>query len=266
MNNHNNKDDHDIDKSKTKYKLLIIMAVLSLSFIIFACINKDTSSIKINENKSNENQAIEIYTSEDNNNKNTNSETTVDNATEKTKEQPTTTAEPTTTQPTTTAEPTTKAEPTTAEPTTEPATKKPPAPQQEQPPIVTIDPKEYADEVLRLVNIERAKENLPALEGSKELGELASIRANEIIELFEHIRPNGTNFDTVADGKGLDYNFISENIAAGYSTPQKVVEGWMNSDGHRANILRKEAKFLGVGYIYKQATEYKHYFVQLFMG
>ena len=61
-------------------------------------------------------------------------------------------------------------------------------------------------------------------------------------------------------------NLILENIAAGNATPEAVVDQWMHSPGHRANILNKDFKELGVGYYYKENSTYKHYWIQMFRG
>ena len=59
---------------------------------------------------------------------------------------------------------------------------------------------------------------------------------------------------------------LGENIAAGNPTPEEVVDSWMHSPGHRANILNKDFKELGVGYCYKDNSTYKHYWIQMFRG
>ena len=96
---------------------------------------------------------------------------------------------------------------------------------------------------------------------SAELQSAAAIRAEEITRRFSHTRPDGSKCSTVIpNGK---YN-MGENIAAGKNTASKVVQQWMNSPGHRANILRSDYTELGVGYAYKEDSQYKHYWVQIF--
>mgnify|MGYP000702630480 CR=1 FL=1 len=63
---------------------------------------------------------------------------------------------------------------------------------------------------------------------------------------------------------GLDGDYIGENIAGGRMTPADVVEGWMNSEGHRKNILRPEYNYIGVAYLHKSNSEYGRYWVQIF--
>lgn len=107
-----------------------------------------------------------------------------------------------------------------------------------------------AIEVIRLVNAERAREGLNPVAPDPVLMEAAHIRAVEIKESFSHTRPNGQSCMTVLDDLGVDpysYTRSGENIAAGYGTPEDVMEGWMNSAGHRMNILTDAYTLIGVG-------------------
>ena len=96
---------------------------------------------------------------------------------------------------------------------------------------------------------------------SDDLINAATIRAEEISRLFSHTRPNSKPCHSMFHNGQYT---IDENIAAGNSTPEETVEQWMNSPGHRENILNKDYKELGVGYYYKSNSEYKYYWVQLF--
>ena len=126
------------------------------------------------------------------------------------------------------------------------------------------DSSNFAEEVLELVNIEREKVGIAPLELSEELIECADIRAEEIVETFSHDRPDGSSCFTILNG--ISYSTCGENIAAGSPTPERVVDQWMNSQGHRENILNGAYKYLGVGYYYDENSTYKHYWVQLFIG
>ncbi len=154
--------------------------------------------------------------------------------------------------------------PTTQNPNTQkpqtPGTQQPSAPQ-------TQTPQELAAEVVRLVNVERAKEGLPALGTFDSLTQAAEIRAPELPTLFSHDRPDGSSCFTALDATGASKGAYTsgENIAAGSSTAADVVEQWMNSPGHRANILNKDFTHIGVGYC-KSSSGYGHYWVQLFVG
>ncbi len=141
-----------------------------------------------------------------------------------------------------------------------PGTQQPSAPQ-------TQTPQELAAEVVRLVNVERAKEGLPALGTFDSLTQAAEIRAPELPTLFSHDRPDGSSCFTALDATGASKGAYTsgENIAAGSSTAADVVEQWMNSPGHRANILNKDFTHIGVGYC-KSGSGYGHYWVQMFVG
>jgi uncharacterized protein YkwD len=73
------------------------------------------------------------------------------------------------------------------------------------------------------------------------------IRGNELIDTFSHTRPDGSICFSVFDDVGVGYGAAGENIAMGQSSPQNVVNDWMNSEGHKANILNSNYKNIGVG-------------------
>ena len=130
--------------------------------------------------------------------------------------------------------------------------------------VEAISRDQAAEEILHLVNVERRKAGVPALKLSRELYRPAMIRAREIIKSFSHTRPNGLPFSSVFHG--ISYKTVGENLAAGQTSCEMVVQQWMDSPGHRANILNKKFKFLGVAYIYDGKGRYKHYWVQEFKG
>ncbi len=162
----------------------------------------------------------------------------------------TTKPEPTTTPtPTTTPAPTTKPDTTTKpEPTTTPAPTTTPTPTTQ--PSNSSDVSTYANQVLQLVNQERAKAGLSALTTNSSLTNAANKRAKETVQSFSHTRPDGTSFSTVLKEFNISYRAAGENIAYGQKTPQEVVTGWMNSPGHRANILNANFSKIGIG-VYK---------------
>ncbi|MCH5298991.1 MAG: hypothetical protein J1E96_04425 [Ruminococcus sp.] len=102
---------------------------------------------------------------------------------------------------------------------------------------------DYANQVLSLVNSERAKQGLNALSMDDTLVDGANIRAAECTVSFSHTRPNGTSCFTAFEWQ----NLCGENIAYGQRTPQEVMNGWMNSQGHRENILKQGFKKIGIG-------------------
>lgn len=114
----------------------------------------------------------------------------------------------------------------------------------------------FAEQVVELVNAERAKVNLPALTMTTKLNEAALVRAKETVQSFSHTRPNGSSFSTVLKENGISFQGAGENIAWGQRTPEQVVNAWMNSEGHRANILNQGYTSIGVGYYLNGATPY----------
>lgn len=120
----------------------------------------------------------------------------------------------------------------------------------------------YEQQVIDLVNKERAKAGLSALKLDKNVAKAALVRAKETEKSFSHTRPNGSKFSTALTESGVSFRGAGENIAWGQKTPQEVMKGWMNSDGHRANILNKNFTTIGVGY-YRNASGV-NYWTQLF--
>ncbi len=114
----------------------------------------------------------------------------------------------------------------------------------------------FAEQVVELVNAERAKVNLPALTMTTKLNEAALVRAKETVQSFSHTRPNGSSFSTVLKENGISFQGAGENIAWGQRTSEQVVNAWMNSEGHRANILNPRYTSIGVGYYLNGATPY----------
>lgn len=120
----------------------------------------------------------------------------------------------------------------------------------------------FAEQVVNLVNQERAKAGLKELILDKEIEAAALIRTREIQQSFSHTRPNGTKFSTVLKEQGISYQLAGENIAWGQVSPEAVMEAWMNSEGHRANILNPKFTKIGVGY--EQNSAGRNYWTQLF--
>lgn len=102
-------------------------------------------------------------------------------------------------------------------------------------------------EVLRLTNKQRMAQGLQPLSTFSTLQQAANIRTEEVKTLFSHDRPNGTDCFTVLPEVGLSVSAAGENIAQGYQTPAAAMDGWMNSPGHRANILSGEFAHAGMG-------------------
>ncbi|NQD67084.1 SafA/ExsA family spore coat assembly protein [Bacillus haikouensis] len=124
---------------------------------------------------------------------------------------------------------------------------------------------DYTYEVVKLVNAERAKAGLSPLKENWELSRVARYKSQDMIDknYFSHTSPTyGSPFQMMKDF-GLSYQTAGENIAAGQSTPAEVVEAWMNSEGHRKNILSPAYTEIGVGYV--KGGSYGHYWTQMFI-
>ncbi len=121
---------------------------------------------------------------------------------------------------------------------------------------------EFIQQVVNLVNQERSKAGLSPVTADATLQSAAQIRAKEIEISFSHTRPDGSSFSSVLSQQGISYRGAGENIAWGQRSPEEVMEGWMNSPGHRANILNASFTKLGVGYYQNAAGT--NYWSQLF--
>ena len=119
--------------------------------------------------------------------------------------------------------------------------------------------------VIDLTNAERAKNSLPALQMLPILQGAADIRTEEITYYWSHTRPDLREWDTAyrEDLSGGSMSRLGENLAYGQRTPDAAVSDWMDSPGHRENILRPEFRYIGVGHLYHEGVSY---WVQYFAG
>lgn len=124
----------------------------------------------------------------------------------------------------------------------------------------------YAMTVLELVNAERAKEGLAPLAWNNGAAAAAKARADEIVVQMSHTRPNGASGITALHDFGINWNRAGENLASGQASPEEVVTSWMNSEVHRANIMKPAYTSLGVACLYVPNSTYGYYWVQLFVG
>lgn len=166
--------------------------------------------------------------------------------------------------------PTTAPAPTTTQPGVPPTTR-PPAPPTSRPPtttppVVTSAPAggTKADEIVRLTNIERSKAGCGPLTADSRLATAAQAHSADMAaqNYFSHTSLDGRTFDARIHAAGFPGGSIAENIAAGNSTPAATMEQWMNSAGHRANILNCSYNRLGVGYA--EGGSYRYYWTQDF--
>ncbi|SET25729.1 CAP domain-containing protein [[Clostridium] polysaccharolyticum] len=119
----------------------------------------------------------------------------------------------------------------------------------------------YQQQVIDLVNKERRAAGLSTVTTTSKLESAAYKRAEEIVEVFDHTRPDGTSFYSVLGEYQILYTACGENIAWGQRTPAEVMEGWMNSPGHRQNILSSKYGKVGIGYY---TVNNRAYWVQIF--
>lgn len=130
----------------------------------------------------------------------------------------------------------------------------------------TVANMDFYNEVLMLVNEIRAEAGVAPLILDTTLCQAATVRAIEMnySNLYSHTRPYGGSCFSVFDLYNIDYWCCGENIAAGYSSAQSVVNGWKNSEGHYANMINADFTKLGVGMSDEESGDYGMYWVQLF--
>ncbi|EOP92974.1 hypothetical protein IGM_01413 [Bacillus cereus HuB4-4] len=136
----------------------------------------------------------------------------------------------------------------TEQPTAKPETQKP---AEQKPAEEAKSLSEFEQRVVELTNAERTKQGLPALKIDTELSKVARIKSEDMQKnnYFDHNSPTyGSPFDMMKKF-GISYTSAGENIAQGQRTPEEVVQAWMNSAGHRANILNNGFTHIGVGYV-----------------
>jgi uncharacterized YkwD family protein len=120
-------------------------------------------------------------------------------------------------------------------------------------------------EVLALVNQEREKHGLKPLQLDTAVSKAADMKSKDMRDhhYFDHQSPTyGSPFEMMKQ-QGIDFKAAGENIAAGQKTAEEVMDGWMNSEGHRANILNPDFTHIGIGYV--QGGDYGTYWTQLFI-
>ncbi len=130
---------------------------------------------------------------------------------------------------------------------------------------VTISFASFEDEVVFLVNIQRAAVGLAALGMDTRLAAAAEAHSIDMAtnDCFQHNSCNGGDWATRVFSYYPSAG-IGENVAAGYTTAASVVDGWMNSPGHKANILNASYQGIGVGYYALAGSDYTHYWTQDF--
>lgn len=117
------------------------------------------------------------------------------------------------------------------------------------------------NEVYEITNNYRSLVGVSSLTLDSSLVEAANIRAKELSDSFSYTRPNGSSCFTVLSELGISYGTAGENIAAGYSSSQSVMEGWRSSSGHYQNIISSKFKKIGIGV---NIINNQYYWVQIF--
>ncbi|RSL35001.1 hypothetical protein D7Z54_03890 [Salibacterium salarium] len=156
-------------------------------------------------------------------------------------------------------------EETPAEGNTEEASEEPNAAQDNSSDNDVQSESEFEQEVIQLTNQEREQAGLDPLQSYSELSDVARDKSKDMRDAgyFDHNSPNyGSPFDMM-DSYGIEYSGGGENIAAGQRSPEEVVEGWMNSQGHRENILNPDFTHIGVGHA--EGGSYGDYWTQMFV-
>jgi uncharacterized protein YkwD len=124
--------------------------------------------------------------------------------------------------------------------------------------------------VLELTNIERSKLSFSPLTFNTQLLNAAATHSQNMAlqDFFSHTGKDGSSLGSRISATGYKFSAAAENIAAGSSTPQQVVSSWMNSSGHRANILNPNLKEIGIGYYFLAddtgSVNFNHYWTQVF--
>ncbi|SFP61258.1 CAP domain-containing protein [Salibacterium halotolerans] len=117
-------------------------------------------------------------------------------------------------------------------------------------------------EIVALTNEERTKRGLEPLQENETVAEAAQAKSEDMAanDYFAHESPTYGSPLQMLKEYGADFQAAAENIAAGQTTPEQAVEGWMNSEDHRKNILNEELTHIGIGY-----EENGHYWTQMFI-
>ena len=124
----------------------------------------------------------------------------------------------------------------------------------------------FEHRVFELTNIERRKHSLTALIWDDALAWVARKHSQDLAanNIFSHIGSDGSLPEHRVRRAGIIAEFLGENICGGRDSPEAVIKDWMNSTGHRANILHIDIIYLGVGAAFAPASRLKFYVTQVF--
>lgn len=127
-----------------------------------------------------------------------------------------------------------------------------------------IAPENTIREVVKLVNQERVAQGKKKLVVDETLCEIAQQRAHDLTEYYSHTRPNGDSCFELFDEYDYDFYSVGENIAAGQRSESEVVTDWLNSPGHRRNIMNQKFNKIGIGFVKDEDSIYGYHWVQVF--
>lgn len=140
-------------------------------------------------------------------------------------------------------------------------------PKPQEPTVLATNPTtpSYLTELLELTNAERQRIGLAPLVLSTTLNSAAQRHAEDLVRngIFSHTGSDGSQPSDRALDAGYPFRYVGENIAAGGSTASMTMQQWMNSAGHRDNILKPEYTEVGFGYVADENTPYRYYWVQV---
>jgi uncharacterized protein YkwD len=143
-----------------------------------------------------------------------------------------------------------------------PVPQPPPTPQPAPPQVAPVT---FEQRVADLINVERTTRGLSALAFDEKLILAARAHSQDMADkkFFSHTGSDGSDPGDRIAAQGYAWTTYGENIAAGYTTPENVVKGWMDSPGHRDNILNSDMTELGVGYIVKSGSPFTYYWTNV---
>ncbi|MGH7477560.1 MAG: CAP domain-containing protein [Longimicrobiales bacterium] len=121
-------------------------------------------------------------------------------------------------------------------------------------------------QVVELINLLREDAGLPALVVDTRLVASAGVQSDYMAArgIMSHTGPGGSTTGQRAAAAGYGWSWIAENVAVGQAAPREVVAGWRSSAGHRANMLDRDARHVGIGYSYNADNRYRHFWVAVF--
>lgn len=129
---------------------------------------------------------------------------------------------------------------------------------------------QFINQAVNLTNKQRVQSGLEPLTVNSQLTAAAQNHTNNMAldDFFSHTGINGSSMSDRIRSQGYDFSYAAENIGAGYENPQAAIEGWMNSSGHRENLLNPNVTEIGVGYYLLEndpgQVTYNHYWTQVF--